>query len=169
MKIPILQCIQGTIGMHGPRLLQCTTYLKTGLAIERRILKQLPFTLQNFVLIYAGKPSPPDNLRGAIAGDTLSVAIEWDPPVYAGGNGISILMYRITIPETDYEEESNTTRSHTITADSTNVMFNIPYVVEVTAINTCGDESAPASQTIIIEAIGKNMHCVVFVLNCIST
>ena len=84
--------------------------------------------------------------------------------MHTGGDGISILKYRITIPETDYEAESNTTRSHTITADSANVMFNIPYEIEVTAINTCGDESAPASRTIIIEASGKNMHSVVFVL-----
>ena len=137
--------------------------------MRRGFCSSYPLSLYKTLSYYAGEPSPPDNLRGGILGDTPSVKIEWDPPLYTGGNGISILMYRITILETDYEEESNTTRSHTITADSTNVMFNIPYEVEVTAINTCGDESTPASQTIIIEASGKNMHCVVFVLNCIST
>jgi len=78
--------------------------------------------------IHAGQPSQPDNLYGesdATPDDTPYIRIVWDPPVYTGGNEMSIQMYTIRIPEISYSEEENgTARSHTITADGTDVMFN---------------------------------------------
>ena len=107
--------------------------------------------------IHTGEPSQPDNLHGesdAIPDDTPYIRIVWDPPVYTGGNESSIQMYRIRIPEINYSEEENGT-AHTITADGTGVMFNTPYEVEVTAINTCGLESNPAVIAFNIEAGGN--------------
>ena len=113
-------------------------------------------TLYNsFVLSHVGEPSPPENLRYATPDSMTSITIEWDPPVYTGGYGTSIQKYKITISEIDYSvEESGNALSHTITADSESVMFNTLYEVEVTVVNTSGDESDPASITIVIEASG---------------
>ena len=87
-----------------------------------------------------------------------STTIVWDFPVYTGGDRITISKYRIQIPTINYTvEESGATQSHTIKEDGINVRFNTPYEVEVTAINTCGDESVPANITINIEASGKYM------------
>lgn len=84
-----------------------------------------------------------------------STTIMWDSPVSTGGDRITILQYKIQIPSINYTmEENGTTRSHTITADSTNVMLDTPYEIEVTAINTCEDESVPAHIAINIEASG---------------
>ena len=106
--------------------------------------------------MHAGEPSHPDNLHKATPDDMPSTTIEWDPPVNAGGDNITIQMYRITISEISYSEEENgTARSHTITPDGTGVMFNTPYEVEVTAINTCGLESNPAVIAFTIEAGGN--------------
>ena len=113
-------------------------------------------TLYNsFVPSHVGEPSPPGNLRYATPDSMTSITIEWDPPVYTGGYGTSIQKYKITISEIDYSvEESGNALSHTITADSESVMFNTLYEVEVTVVNTSGDESDPASITIVIEGSG---------------
>ena len=111
-----------------------------------------------------GNPSPPDNLRIASRNNMTSTTIMWDAPAYTGGDRITILKYRIQIPIINYTaEESGTTQSHTITADNTNIMFNTSYDVEVTAINTCEEESVPAHIVINIEGRGKYM------VSCICT
>ena len=68
---------------------------------------------------------------------------------------ISIERYKIKILQvSDYSEEESGT-AHTITADGSDVMFNTLYDVEVTAVNTCGLESNPASITVNITASGE--------------
>ena len=91
----------------------------------------------------------------------------WDSPVYTGGDRIAILDYRIQIPTINYSvEESGIATSHNITADSTNVMFNTPYDVEVTAINTCENESDPARISICIKANSKyTVSCIYIIAN----
>ena len=75
--------------------------------------------------------------------------------MFTGGSLISIATYRITIPAVvGYSEEESGT-VHTITADGSDVMFNTLYDVEVTAVNTCGLESNPASITVNITASGE--------------
>lgn len=86
-----------------------------------------------------------------------SVTIVWDPPLQTGGNQDAILNYKVKIPELIYEKKS-TRNSHTITANGTHIMFNMAYLVQVIAINTCEDVSDPANATIIVEASGKYMH-----------
>lgn len=86
--------------------------------------------------------------------DTNFIAIVWDPPIYLGGNGITIQKYKIRILEINYfEEESATVHSHEI--ESADVMFNKLYDVEVIAVNTCDRESGPANISVIIEAHGE--------------
>ena len=72
-----------------------------------------------------------------------------------GGNLISIATYRITIPAVVGYSEEEIGTEHSITADGSDVMFNTLYDVEVTAVNTCGLESNPASITVNIAASGE--------------
>jgi len=89
-----------------------------------------------------------------------SITIMWDPPLKTGGNQIAISKYKITIPELKYSvEEESAIHSHAITVHGThNIMFNMPYVVQVIAINTCEGVSDPANVTIIVEDSGKYMY-----------
>ena len=105
--------------------------------------------------IHAGEPLPPENIR-AVQDGMPSTTIMWDPPVYTGGDETFIQIYTIRIPDISYsEEEDDTARSHTITADGTGVMLNTSYEVEVTAINKCENESNPVIITVNIEAGGN--------------
>ena len=88
-----------------------------------------------------------------------SITILWDPPTNTGGNRIAISLYEIRIPELLYSvEEKSTIHSHAITANDSYIMFNMPYVVQVIAINTCENVSDPATITINVEASGKYMY-----------
>lgn len=113
--------------------------------------------------IPVGGSSKPENLRSITLKNAPSIVIQWDPPVYSGGDGIIIQKYRIRIREVDYiEEEHGTKPSHTI--DGTNMMFNRIYMVEVSAINTCEVESIPANISVTIEATGKRISYYAFVI-----
>ena len=91
----------------------------------------------------------------------------WDPPLETGGNQIAISKYKIRIPELNYSvEEESAIHSHTIAANSTHIMFNMPYVVQVIAINTCEGVSDPANVTIIVEGSGKYMY---WVMHCVHS
>ena len=69
--------------------------------------------------------------------------------MFAGGDEVSIHSYRISYTE----EESGT--AHTITADGSDVMFNTLYDVELTAVNSCGQESSPARIYVNISTISE--------------
>ena len=101
-------------------------------------------------------PSPPRNLHQSTPDSTPSTTIEWNAPVFTGGNGVSIESYRITIPAVmGYSEEESGT-AHTITADGSDVMFNTLYDVEVTAVNSDGQESSPARVYVNITENGEH-------------
>ena len=100
--------------------------------------------------------SPPQNISTA-QHNMPSTTIEWDAPVITGGSGVTIVRYRITIQSINYSEEENCTESkcsHTITADGSGVRFNTPYLVEMIAVNTLGEESSGVSITVTIQATG---------------
>ena len=68
-----------------------------------------------------------------------------------------IAKYVIRIPSISYvgEETGNCSMgsSHTIRAGGmSGVKFNVPYVVHVTALNICGDESEQNNITVMIKA-----------------
>lgn len=117
------------------------------------------------------RPSLPINLHSATSDDNITIT--WDPPMKIGGNRIAISLYKIRIPELLYSvEEESTIHSHTIIANGSYVMFNMPYVIQVVAINTCKDVSDPTNITITVEASGKHMHiCIGSYMNmhCIHT
>ena len=111
-----------------------------------------------FFCIIIDVPSPPRNLRQSTTDNTHSAKIEWDAPVFTGGDGISTLIYDISIPCVNYFVEVNCTESncsHTITANGIDIHFNMSYDVEVTAVNTCGEKSSPESVTVRIDANGE--------------
>ena len=83
------------------------------------------------------------------------------------GNEFPIQKYRITIPEVNYSEEvegncSGSQCSHSITADGSDVRFNTPYLVEVTAVNTCNLESRPVTVNVTVIAYGEYSKIMVF-------
>ena len=76
--------------------------------------------------------------------------------MFTGGIGITIESYRITIPAVSGYSEEESGTAHTITADGSDVMFNTLYDVEVTAVNSDGQESNPARVYVNITENGKH-------------
>ena len=111
-------------------------------------------TLVCLLLLLVGDPGPPLNLTHDMSANTVSSAvIRWDSPstTGGGGDGISITGYRIMSSDNglNLNETVNDT-TYTITG----VEYNTNYSVEVTATNSCGQESGPASVVVNIEARG---------------
>ena len=73
--------------------------------------------------------------------------VQWQPPLYTGR---SIISYTVTANGRT-ESVSGDVFIYTITG----LDVNIDYTVEVTALNSCGLESEPATVTVIIQARGK--------------
>ena len=90
----------------------------------------------------------PENLRVQNNAELLpTITLEWDAPMPGGE-----FSYRVTIQELmSYSVEVEGT-THTITAGGTVVLFNMPYNIEVTTINS---QSSPASIQIEIPANGR--------------
>ena len=99
-----------------------------------------------------GDPGPPLDLTHDMSANTVSSAvITWDPPSNTGGDGISITGYRIMSSDNDLNLNNETDdTTYTITG----LQYNTNYSVEVTAINSCGQESGPATVVVNIEARG---------------
>ena len=92
-------------------------------------------------------PGPPLDLTHDISANTVSSAvITWDPPSTTGGDGISITGYRI-MSDNGLNNEADD-MNYIITG----LQYNTDYSVEVTAINSCGQQSEPASVVVNIEA-----------------
>ena len=103
-------------------------------------------------LLVLGDPDLPLNLTHDISANTVSSAvIRWDPPSTTGGDGISITGYGIM-------SSDNGLNLNEIVNDTTYTITDLEYItnysVEVTAINSCGQESEPASVVVNIEARG---------------
>ena len=101
--------------------------------------------------IVLGDPGPPLNLIHDMSANTVSSAvIRWDPPSTTGEYGMSITGYRIM--------SDNGLNLNNVTDDLiytiTGLQYNTNYSVEVTALNSCGLESEPASVVVNIEARG---------------
>ena len=106
----------------------------------------------SIVLLVVGDPGPPLDLTHDISANTVSSAvIRWDPPSTTGGDGISITGYRIM--SSDNGLNLNEIVNDTI-YNITGLQYNTNYSVEVTSINSCGQESGPASVEVNIEARG---------------
>ena len=73
-----------------------------------------------------------------------------------GGSGVNISEYRVTVvdsgmTQTVSHDDSGNVSNATITVPQ----FNTSYSVSVTAINSCGLSSQPATTTVFIEARRK--------------
>ena len=103
-------------------------------------------------LLALGDPGPPLNLTHDTSANTVfSVVITWDPPSTTGGDGISITGYRIMSSDNSLNLTNVTDDT---TYNITGLLYNTDYSVELTAINSCGLESGPASVEVNIEARG---------------
>ena len=106
----------------------------------------------SIVVLVGGDPGPPLDLTHDISANTVSSAvIIWDPPSTTGGDGISITGYRIMSSDNglNLNEIVNDT-----TYAITGLQYNTNYSVNVTALNSCSQESGPASVVVNIEARG---------------
>ena len=106
-------------------------------------------------------PSPPDQLLRATPDNEPSITLQWNESAYSG-NEFPIQKYRITIPGINYSEEMERTTvcnssqcSHILTADDRDVKFNITYLVNLTAVNTCDLESIPITENVEVVACRK--------------
>ena len=100
-------------------------------------------------------PGPPQGLsQDASANTETSAVVEWRSPATTGGSGINISEYTVTI-----DGQVSQTVSHDDSRDIFNVTipvleFNTNYSVSVTAINSCGLSSQPATTDVSIQARG---------------
>ena len=84
--------------------------------------------------------------------------MQWQSPEETGGRGISISSYTVTVSDdaghqiisesVSDDDRENGAFSHTISG----LDYNTVYGVEMTAINSCGDTSQPATTSVFIEA-----------------
>ena len=111
-----------------------------------------------------GAPSQPRNIRQSTPNNSPSTTIEWEAPVFTGGDGVTIESYRITIPAVSGYSEEESGTAHTITADGSDVMFNTLYDVEVTAVSSDGQESSPARVDVNISATGQYNNYVIYII-----
>ena len=89
-----------------------------------------------------------------------SAVVQWQSPEETGGRGISISSYTVTVSddagrqimsESVSDDGRDGAFSHTISG----LDYNTVYGVEVTAINSCGDTSQPATTSVFIVAGGQ--------------
>ena len=101
------------------------------------------------------------NLSQIVSANTESSAVvQWQSPEETGGRGISISSYTVTVSddagrqimsESVSDDGRDGAFSHTISG----LDYNTVYGVEVTAINSCGDTSQPATTSVFIVAGGQ--------------
>ena len=71
-----------------------------------------------------------------------------------GGNGVNISEYRVTVDGGMTQNVSHDDSGNVSNATITVPQFNTNYSVSVTAINSCGLSSQPATTTVVIEERG---------------
>ena len=82
--------------------------------------------------------------------------VQWQAPEETGG--VSISRYTVTI-DVDGRIMSQNVSGNMLTHNISRLEYNTEYEVEVTAINSCGIPSQPATITVFIDASGQwNIH-----------
>ena len=82
--------------------------------------------------------------------------VQWQAPEETGG--VSISRYTVTI-DVDGRIMSQNVSGNMLTHNISRLEYNTEYEVEVTAINSCGIPSQPATITVFIDARGQwNIH-----------
>ena len=102
-------------------------------------------------------PEPPLNLvQNSSANTESSVVVQWQAPEETGG--VSISTYTVTV-DVDGMMVSQNISGNMLTHTISGLEYNTDYDVEVTAINSCGIPSQPATTTVFIDARGQwNIH-----------
>ena len=93
-----------------------------------------------------------------------SVVVQWQAPLETGG--VSISTYTVTV-EREGMMVSQNVSGNMLTHTITGLEYNTDYEVEVTAVNSCGIPSQPATTIVSINANGqwnihknsRNLHC----------
>ena len=115
------------------------------MCIHYKIYNNVQFTMYVLISSYKGKPAPPQQVRHNVSANTESSAvIQWQSPLYTGGR---LIRYTVTA-NGQTESVSGDVFTYTITG----LDVNTDSIVEVTAVNSCGLESEPATVTVIIQA-----------------
>ena len=92
----------------------------------------------------AGLPSPPQNVMVTIVQNgttTVTVNIDWDPPVNNGGGAVDNYTLE-TSPETV------TARVTSGTMEALDLSYNERYVVSVTAVNCAGSSTSAVTDPV---------------------
>ena len=101
-------------------------------------------------IIITGAPDFPTALLHNVSANTESSAvIQWQPPLYTGGRGISIINYMVTA-----SDQTTLVHGDMLTYTVTGLDVNTDFIVKVTAVNSCAQESIAATVTVNIEAKG---------------
>ena len=83
--------------------------------------------------------------------------VQWQAPEETGG--VSISRYTVTIDVDSMRIMSQNVSGNMLTHNISGLEYNTDYEVEVTAINSCGIPSQPATTTVFIDARGQwNIH-----------
>ncbi|CAI8017200.1 hypothetical protein GBAR_LOCUS10484 [Geodia barretti] len=98
-------------------------------------------------------PGPPESLSQVVSANTeISAVVQWESPAMTGGGtGVTISEYRVTVDGGVTQTVSHDDSRDVFTAHYC-TQFNTSYSVSVTAINSCGLSSQPATITVFIEA-----------------
>ena len=100
-------------------------------------------------------PQEPVNVRQMNSNNTeSSVLVLWQAPEETGG--VSISTYTVTV-DGDGRIMSQNISGNMLTYNITGLEYNTDYEVNVTAINSCGIPSEPATITVFIDARGESV------------
>ena len=83
-----------------------------------------------------------------------STVVQWEAPEETGG--VSISTYRVTVNVEGMRMSENVS-GNMFTLNISGLEYNTPYEVNVTAINSCGIPSEPATITVFINASGESV------------
>ena len=107
-------------------------------------------SLTNSFPFYSDPPDPPlDLFYDTLAGMESSAVVQWRSPVLTGGSGVSITRYTVTVDGQMLQTVSHCDRDIFAIVVS-ELDYNTTYGVAVTAINSCGLSSSPATTNISI-------------------
>ena len=93
--------------------------------------------------VYAGDPDPPPDLSYDISVIIEDIVeLQWSRPTSTGGVGVTVMEYRVTAND---RTETVISSDEMVTYTSSGLIYGD---VQVTAINSCGQRSDPATLTI---------------------
>ena len=108
------------------------------------------------ITLTADLPGPPESLSQNVSANTeTSAVVQWRSPTMTGGSGVNIREYTVTVDGGMTQNVSHDDSGSVFNATITVPDFNTSYSVSVTAINSCGLSSQPATTTVSIEARRK--------------